>query len=679
MTGATILGRRLANRYRILRALAEGSTGTVYLAEDAATKAKVAVKLLIPDLSFDSRTLPHLRQRIQRRLKTSPAEGSALSHIVDISDVGIMSNDDLFVVMPYLQGDNLATLLRKRGILSWAQARTLVVTVGRLIAEYHREMLLEGSWPVLGTLQSSNCFCLRGRPRGESVKLVNSAVDELIIRRQWRETGTHVASLARYGAPELSTGERLDVRADVYSFGVIVYELLTAKVPFVDSNAPRLEAMHLMSSVPPLGEAAPDAKIPEELEAVILKALEKRPDDRFATMTAFVDALQGVNAKRLPAVRRGSGVSGRRPRPRGDTMIMASPYFADEEEIEERAEEPALSIEGADEVEEDDGVDELAAAMEASAEEMSGELVTSDDTSGEDEPSSTDRAEASAAESVRKPKVITRKLPTLSSVEGKPEVVDDGYAEAAAPSAARPRSDTAPHVNSGHTQVRRRPHALPSEPEVARPPVLIRRSSVGADASTMRLGGAAAVRASESQADGEQPTVDNAITLRLPVVDEGVESSGARPGEEPEPAAASSSFGEEDPEGDGSYWLWVVAVLIGVVGVLVASGGLGFIRGGDEGARSDAPAALSTSSAGARDLVHRARVAEQKGDHAEAYRLASASYESERTVEALEVMGRSACRLGDLEMARWIHSNLPAQARPKVRALCDEAGLSLEQ
>jgi serine/threonine-protein kinase len=684
MSGATILGRRLANRYRILREIAEGSTGTVYLAEDAATKAKVVVKLLIPDLSFDSRTLPHLRQRIQRRLKTSPADGSALSHIVDIDDVGIMSNDDLFVVMPHLQGDNLATLLRKRGILSWAQARTLVVTVGRLIAEYHREMLLEGSWPVLGTLQSSNCFCLRGRPRGESVKLVNSAVDELIIRRQWRETGTHVASLARYGAPELSTGERLDVRADVYSFGVIVYELLTAKVPFVDSNAARLEAMHLMSAVPPLREAAPDAKIPEELEAVILKALEKRPDDRFATMTAFVDALQGVNAKRLPAVRRGSGGSGRRPRPRGDTMIMASPYFDGEGE-ERPTEVLAAGVPGADEddgvdgvdgVDEDDGVDELAAAMEASAEEMSGELVTSDDASGEDEVSSAERGEASAAEAARKPKVITRKLPTVASVEGKPEVVDDGYSEAEAPGASRSRSDTAPHASSGNTQVRRRPRALPSEPEAPRPPVLIRRSAVGADASTMRLGGAAAARASESQAGGQRPTEDNAATLRLPVVNEGIESSGAKPAES-EPAVASSGFGEEDPEGGRSYWLWVVAVLIGVAGVLVASGGLGFIRGGDEGARSDAPAALSTSSAGARDLVHRARVAEQKGDHTEAYRLASESYQSERTVEALEVMGRSACRIGDLEMARWIHTTLPAQARPQVRALCDEAGLIL--
>lgn len=682
MSGATILGRRLANRYRILREVAEGSTGTVYLAEDAATKAKVVVKLLIPDLSFDSRTLPHLRQRIQRRLKTSPADGSALSHIVDIDDVGIMSNDDLFVVMPHLQGDNLATLLRKRGILSWAQARTLVVTVGRLIAEYHREMLLEGSWPVLGTLQSSNCFCLRGRPRGESVKLVNSAVDELIIRRQWRETGTHVASLARYGAPELSTGERLDVRADVYSFGVIVYELLTAKVPFVDSNAARLEAMHLMSAVPSLREAAPDAKIPEELEAVILKALEKRPDDRFATMTAFVDALQGVKAKRLPAVRRGSGASARRPRPRGDTMIMASPYFDDEGEGERPTEVSAAGVPAAvevdevDEVDEDDGVDELAAAMEASAEEMSGELVSSDDASGEDEVSSAERGEASAAEAARKPKVITRKLPTVASVEGKPEVVDDGYSEAAAPGASRSRSDTAPHASSENTQIRRRPRALPSEPESPRPPVLIRRSAVGADASTMRLGGAAAARASESQTDGELPREDNAATLRLPVVNERIESSGAEPAES-EPAVTSSGFGEEDLEGGRSYWLWVVAVLIAVAGVLVASGGLGFIGGGDEGARSDAPAALNTSSAGARDLVHRARVAEQKGDHREAYRLASESYESERTVEALEVMGRSACRLGDLEMARWIHKALPAQARPKVQALCDEAGLNL--
>ncbi|MCA9656788.1 MAG: serine/threonine protein kinase [Myxococcales bacterium] len=701
MAAAKILGQRLANRYQVLRELSEGSTGAVYLAEDMATRKKVAVKVLIPDLSFDSRTMPHLRQRLLRRSKVVPAPGSALSHIVDITDVGVLSNDDIFVVMPHLQGDTLAALLRKRTILRWAQARTLVVTIGRLIAEYHREMLLEGSWPVLGTLQSSNCYCLRGQPKEQSIKLVNSAVDELIIRRQWRENGEHVASLARYGAPELSTGERLDVRADVYSFGVIVYELLTARVPFDDSNAARLEAMHLMSPVPPLREVAPAAKIPEALEEVILKALEKKPEARYPTMTAFVDALQAVKAKRLPAVRRGQG---KRVRPRGggrgDTMIMASPYFEGDEEGEgaappdasappgeSAAPVPAASPEDDFDPEEDEGVDELAAAMEASSEdEVSGEL-------GGDEGPLASAASTSGGSA----RAIIRELPATESVEGKPDVIEDGHAVVRA---TKRRSDTAPHAIADETQVRRRPEAPRKEEPSAKsqPPLLIRRSSVSSEGSTVRLGGAAAARASGTLEEGEAESFsadENARTARLPTVKADIESSDdhhePEPASEPAPSGSASApapsgagsspgFGQEDAESGSSYWLWVVAALAVVAVVLYTSGGLGFItkaNGPSPGAEPAPPAAAKTASDGARDLVHQARVAEQKGDHAEAYRLASASYESERTIEALEVMGRAACRLHDVDMARWIYRHLPAAARPPMKTLCDEAGVEL--
>lgn len=685
MSAATILGQRLAGRYRILRELAEGSTGTVYLAEDATTKSKVVVKLLIPDLSFDSRTLPHLRQRLQRQIKaTSGQEGTVPDHIVDITDVGILSNEDLFVVMPYLQGDNLAALLRKRKILSWAQARTLVVTIGRLIAEHHREMLLEGNWPVLGTLQSSNCFCLRGRPRAESVKLINSAVDELIVRRQWRENGTHVVSLARYGAPELSTGERLDVRTDVYSFGVIIYELLTARVPFLDNNAARLEAMHLMSPVPQLREVAPAAKISEELEAVILRALEKRPDDRFPTMSAFVDALQAVKAKRLPAVRRGhGGAQGAVRSSRGDTMIMASPYF---EGGDKTTREPAA-------IETDEGVDELAAAMEARADEASGELEGAETLSSSSSSSSSSHLQAeeeplelSAPETPRvhkkraeskPPKVIPRKRPRALPVVGRPEVIDDDHAQVAVPSPPPSMgSDTAPQQVVDDTQVRRRPQGLQSASSSTKPPVLLRRKVASPDASTVHVGRTEVPPNDEAHPLERARHLDeSASTVRLPVVH----------------GAAHSGFGEgDDASGDGGsrYWLWVVVALLLAAGALVASGGLGFISGYDEangagsGVRAEGragppPTVLRPSSKGARELVERAKAAEKRGQDGEAYRFASESYRSEGTVEALELMGRSACRLGDVEDARWILRQLPAESRSQVQALCDRASKKL--
>ncbi|MCB9702906.1 MAG: serine/threonine protein kinase [Myxococcales bacterium] len=704
MGAATIFGQRLANRYQVQRELADGSAGAVYLAQDLATRQNVVVKVLVPELSFDSRTLPHLRQRLQRRLKIQPREGSALSHIVDITDVGLMSNDDLYVVLPYLEGDNLSALLQKRGTLSWAQARAVVVTVGRLIAEFHREMLLEGSWAVLGSLQASNCYCLRGVQREASIKLVNSAVDEHIVRRQWRENGEHVTALARYGAPELSTGERIDVRADVYSFGVIVYELVTSRLPFDDTNAARLEAMHLMSPVPAPREVAPDAKIPEALEAVILRALEKRPEDRFPTMSAFVDALQAIPAKRskeLPAIRRGG--AGKRRRltgGKGDTMIMASPYF---EEGEGEGEEASAAAEP------DDALAGLEAAAEAEAEDEAAAAAAEEAESAPAEAPASAPAPAAAAGELGDEAAAAPSAPPAEV--GKPDVIEVGpMAEASAPAMAVRRDDTAPHLvtRNENTQISARPSPRSLDDEAAqsgsgRPPLLVRRSAVSSGESTVRRGGAAAMAtpaappAPERVRGSEQPT--RPLTPvppqaeRVRGADEPTRPLEAIPPEmtatvddepPPEPPPPQTPAQETTESGGGGVWLWIVAALAIIAVIIVSSGGFGLFGGGGEAPSAGPPAPTlppvvsKTATEGARDLVHQARAAEQRGDAAEAYRLASASYEKERTVEALEVMGRAACRLRDVDMARWIFRHLPIASRGPMQSICEEVGLRLD-
>lgn len=118
--------------------------------------------------------------------------------------------------------------------------------------------------------------------------------------------------------------------------------------------------------------------------------------------------------------------------------------------------------------------------------------------------------------------------------------------------------------------------------------------------------------------------------------------------------------------------------------IIVSSGGFGLFGGGGEAPSAGPPAPTlppvvsKTATEGARDLVHQARAAEQRGDAAEAYRLASASYEKERTVEALEVMGRAACRLRDVDMARWIFRHLPIASRGPMQSICEEVGLRLD-
>src|SRR5690606_9985120 len=105
------------------------------------------------------------------------------------------------------------------------------------------------------------------------------------------------------------TGEKLDVRADVYSLGVIAFELLTGHLPFDDPNAARLAAMHLMSPVPRPSVVAGEQTIPDEVEAMILRALEKRADDRFGSMDAFVEAMTDLPGRLVQATRRARATS----------------------------------------------------------------------------------------------------------------------------------------------------------------------------------------------------------------------------------------------------------------------------------------------------------------------------------------------------------------------------------
>ena len=132
-----------------------------------------------------------------------------------------------------------------------------------------------------------------------SPQSIGHALFERVAADLGPAAGPNIARLARYLAPEVACGEPVDVRTDVYSFGIITYELLTGVPPFVDANAMRLVAMHLQRSPRPPSDLASD--LPAEIDAAVLRSLAKAPADRFQSMAAFVAALEAVpqNATRV--------------------------------------------------------------------------------------------------------------------------------------------------------------------------------------------------------------------------------------------------------------------------------------------------------------------------------------------------------------------------------------------
>ena len=283
---STLLGTLLANRYRITAALGQGSTGAVFRADDVLLKRPVAIRILVPRLAQHAPLITEIRARIEKNTERDP---EALVNLVDITDVGMTLEGEVFIVTDFLDGDHLSTMLTRGGRLPWTRARSLLIRLGQILHGFHRQGI------VVGTLEARHCFAVRAKAKQEAIKIVHNAILEHLAGAIGPTGGHGVAMLARYVAPERICGEPLDARTDVYSLGIIAYELLTGQLPFNDPNPIRLVSMHLQKAPPSPRSVAPDANIPPEIEALLLKCLAKDPAERFPTMEALTDALTAIS------------------------------------------------------------------------------------------------------------------------------------------------------------------------------------------------------------------------------------------------------------------------------------------------------------------------------------------------------------------------------------------------
>ncbi|WP_263429956.1 serine/threonine-protein kinase [Nannocystis pusilla] len=287
---SALLGTLLANRYRITQSIGQGSTGAVYRADDLLMNRPVAIRILVPSLAQNPALVSRIRARIDRNIKVQQQQPDALVNLVDAFDVGMTLEGELFIVTDFLDGDHLSAMLERGGRLPWSRARHLFIRLSQLLQALHERGI------VLGTLQAQHCYAVRNRPKNEAIKIVSTAVFEHIAANLGPGAGEVGAQMARYAAPEQGCGEPIDIRTDVYSFGIIAYELLTGRLPFNDSNPIRLVAQHLHATPTPLRQVAPDADIPAAVEEVVLKALAKSPADRHPSMEAFAAALSAIPA-----------------------------------------------------------------------------------------------------------------------------------------------------------------------------------------------------------------------------------------------------------------------------------------------------------------------------------------------------------------------------------------------
>lgn len=264
----SLIGKKLDGRYLILELVGAGGMANVYKATDILENRTVAVKVLREEF-LDN-------EELVRRFKNESKAISMLSHpnIVKVYDVNF-SDAVQFIVMEYIDGINFMQYLESQGKLEWKEAIHFTVQVLRALQHAHDRGIVHRD------IKPQNIMILRDG----SIKVMDFGIARF-SRSQTRTITDKAIGSVHYISPEQARGEETDAKSDIYSLGVMLYEMLTGKLPF-DSDSPVSVALKQISDDPQHPrELAPE--IPEALEEITLKAMAKEPSDRYQSATEML-------------------------------------------------------------------------------------------------------------------------------------------------------------------------------------------------------------------------------------------------------------------------------------------------------------------------------------------------------------------------------------------------------
>lgn len=283
-----LLGWVLDGRYQVISQLGRGGMGTVYLAEDTRLRRKCALKVLHPGLTAE-------RAHIERFLREAQTIAQfEHPNIVDIFAYGEEPNGVVFFAMELLTGEDLDARVKRSADQPYTPQEACVwaIQVARAVAVVHDTGLIHRD------LKVSNVFLARRRDGEEVVKLLDFGIARSEEGSELTVTGVAIGTPS-YMSPEQIESRGVDRRTDIYSFGVLLFKLLTGRLPFV-GDAFQVAIHHHETPPPSPSRAAPEAGISSALEQIVLTALAKSPGDRFQSMQAVEAALIAVLAIEAP-------------------------------------------------------------------------------------------------------------------------------------------------------------------------------------------------------------------------------------------------------------------------------------------------------------------------------------------------------------------------------------------
>ena len=265
-------GQKINDRYQIIKSIGEGGMANVYLAYDTILDRNVAVKVLRGDLATD--------EKFVRRFQREALSASSLSHpnIVEVYDVG-EDNGQYYIVMEYIEGCQLKQLLKKRGRLTLSEVIDIMLQITDGLSVAHDAYIIHRD------IKPQNIMILDSG----LVKITDFGIAMAMNSTQLTQTNSVMGSV-HYLPPEQANGKGSTLQSDIYSMGILMYELLTGELPYKGDNAVEIALKHLKEKIPSVREKFPE--IPQSVENIIIKATAKNPKNRYADARSMNEDLR---------------------------------------------------------------------------------------------------------------------------------------------------------------------------------------------------------------------------------------------------------------------------------------------------------------------------------------------------------------------------------------------------
>lgn len=270
----------IKQKYKVIKLLGEGGASRVYLCERNYIGDHVALKMLLPSLAKDPLV-------VKRFIQEGATTASIKHHnVITVHDFDFTEDQTPFIVTELLCGSTLSDELEEQSKVSMRRALQIMMPICSALKIAHSQGIVHRD------LKPSNVVLHRMQDGTEVIKLIDFGIAKQTVKKPADNITTDPGitfGTPEYMSPEQCLGDPLDGRSDIYSLGVLFFKMVTGHLPFEDESIPRVMLHHLHTAPPSPREFCPE--ITEEVAKVICQALAKEPDDRFASITDFADAL----------------------------------------------------------------------------------------------------------------------------------------------------------------------------------------------------------------------------------------------------------------------------------------------------------------------------------------------------------------------------------------------------